>query len=89
LTDFEPYVAEPQEPRPRPRLLRVRPLVWAAIVLLVVAALCFLYLRDRAEQDPSLEVPVPAEAGTPEAALPDPERPEPERPADAAVAGRA
>jgi hypothetical protein len=57
MTDHEPYVADPQEPRPRPRLLAARPLIVGAIVLVVAAALTFLVVRDLAEQDPALQVP--------------------------------
>jgi hypothetical protein len=58
MTDYEPYVADPAEPKPRPRLARFRPLVVILIVALIAGALFFMFIRDRAEQDPSLEVPV-------------------------------
>jgi hypothetical protein len=57
MLDHEPYVADPEEPRPRPRLYAVQPLLVGAIVVLIATSLTFLVLRDRAEQDPSFDLP--------------------------------
>jgi hypothetical protein len=58
MTDYEPYVADPAEPKPRPWLARLRPLVVTLIIAIIAGAVLFMFIRDRAEQDPSLEVPV-------------------------------
>jgi hypothetical protein len=60
MSDHEPYVADPREPRPRPRLFGAQPLIVLAIVVLVAAAITYLVVRDLAEQDPALDVPEPA-----------------------------
>ena len=58
MTDFEPYVAEPSEPRPRPPLAGLRPLLaWFAAVLVIVA-LAYTWLQGAGAEDPSLNVPV-------------------------------
>jgi hypothetical protein len=75
LTDYEPYIADPVEPKPRPRLARFRPLVVTLILALVVSAVSFMLIRDRAEQDPSLEAPADFQDTDPDTDADDPSSP--------------
>lgn len=56
-TVHEPYVADPAEPAPRPRLARLRPALATLVVLLLVAAGVTLYWTGRGEEDPALQAP--------------------------------
>jgi hypothetical protein len=61
VTDPEPYVADPAEPPPRPRLARLRPMVWTLAVLILIVAGTTLYWQGYGEEDPALQVPGPTE----------------------------
>lgn len=62
--DFEPYVADPREPGPRPRLARRRPLVVGLIVALFALQAAYLAWDSIGAQDPALEAPIdPATPG--------------------------
>lgn len=54
---YEPYVADPAEPAPRPRLQRFSFPLWIAIVVLLVASLVWMYFEGRGEEDPALQQP--------------------------------
>ncbi len=56
---FEPYVADPAEPRPLPRLARLRPWIATAVLLLLALAVVALVLAG-AREDPALQLPSPA-----------------------------
>lgn len=53
----EPYVADPAEPPPRPRLAALRPAVVTLLVVILLAAATSLYWLGRGEEDPSLRAP--------------------------------
>ncbi len=79
VTDYEPYVADPAEPGPRRALHRVRPMIVTGIAATLLAAAAFLFISDRAEQDPSLQSPaeeqsVPAMPEDPPEDAPDADR---------------
>jgi hypothetical protein len=57
VTDYEPYVADPAEPAPLARYPGLRPLAGTLAIVVLLAALVLLVLKDRALQDPSLDVP--------------------------------
>jgi hypothetical protein len=56
---YEPYVADPAEPPPRPPLAGLRPAVVTAIVVLLLVAGAALFLQGRGEEDPALNAPDP------------------------------
>lgn len=56
MRDEPTFVADPREPRPRPRLARWRPAVTAAAVLVLLAAIAWLLFTLLGQQDPALEV---------------------------------
>lgn len=60
MADYEPYVADPAEQRPAPRLVRFRPLLATVAAALIAAALAHLVFRDRPLQDPAIGAVVPA-----------------------------
>ena len=63
--DYEPYVADPAEPPPRPRLARLAPAIWTFALILLLAAATTLYWTGRGEVDPSLTVPASEDARAP------------------------
>ena len=54
---YEPYVADPAEPPPRPKLQHLTVPLWTAIVVLVLASLVWMYFEGRGEEDPALQQP--------------------------------
>lgn len=58
----EPYVADPAEPPPRPRLARLRPLIATLVALLLLGAGTTLFWTGRGEEDPALRAPGATEA---------------------------
>lgn len=59
---YEPYVADPAEPPPRPRLQRWRAPLWTTIVALLLVSLTWLYFEGRGEEDPALQAPASEQA---------------------------
>lgn len=60
---YEPYVADPAEPAPRPRLQSWRVPLWTVIFLLLFASLVWMYFEGRGEEDPALQPPAPGQEG--------------------------
>lgn len=54
---YEPYVADPSEPRPRRRLAGLQPALWTLLIALVVVAGTALWLQGYGQEDPALSVP--------------------------------
>lgn len=54
MTDFEPYVADPAESPPAPRLEKARAAVAVVAILLLVAGLSYLAFGGRPAQDPAM-----------------------------------
>ena len=59
----EPYVADPAEPPPRPRLAGLRPALAVLLVVLLVIAGMTLFWTGRGEEDPALQAPAPQNDG--------------------------
>lgn len=60
---YEPYVADPAEPPPRPKLQRLTVPLWTAIVILLLASLVWMYFEGRGEEDPALQAPNQQQSG--------------------------
>lgn len=60
--DVEPYVRDPAEAGPPPRLHGAVPALWAGLALLLVACVVVLVLRSGRE-DPAFTVPLPSAPG--------------------------
>ena len=57
MTDFEPYVADPVEAPPAPRLVRFQPVVVTVVLLVLLVAAGYLSMGGGQQQDPALDVP--------------------------------
>lgn len=56
MPDEPTFVADPREPKPRPRLARWRPAVTVAATVVLLAAVAWLVFTLLGQQDPALEV---------------------------------
>lgn len=56
MRDDPTFVADPREPKPRPRLARWRLAVAAAATVVLVAGVAWLVFALLGQQDPALEV---------------------------------